>query len=115
MRALIARMLMRLLLPNVLQPRTSVLLNAAFSGSVFVLAIKRAAWHCELSHRCTVWFSEEFLHEQPHMASIFVARMAAMPHPWTVVTDRGTFCKESGENNKRAKTMYQGFVPKPIA
>ena len=33
-----------LLLPNLMQQRASVLLNDALSGSVFVLAIKRADW-----------------------------------------------------------------------
>ena len=45
------------------------------------------------------------------MASIFVARMATRPHQWAVVTDRETFAmRAQKENNKRANTMYLGFV-----
>ena len=64
-----------LLLPNVLQPRKSVLLNAALSGSalfspssVLIGTRPRIGYHGPLSHRRTVWFSEEFLHVQPNMA-----------------------------------------------
>ena len=78
--------------------------------ALFVLAIKRAAWHWALSHRRTVWFSEEFLHVQTNMASFLVARMAAGPHQWTIVTDLETFAKRAPTKNKRAKTMPLGFV-----
>jgi len=75
------------LLPNVLQPRKSVLLNAALSGSVLfspssvVLGTgPRVGYHRALSRRRTVWFSEEFLHLHQKMARFFVARMGAGPH-----------------------------------
>ena len=37
--------------------------------------------------------------------------MGAGPHRWTVVTDRETFAQRA-QRNKRAKTMYLGFVSK---
>ena len=104
------------LLPNVLQPLKSVLLNVALSGSVLfspssvVLGTgPRVGYHRALSRRRTVWFSEEFLHLHPKMARVFVARMGAGPHRWTVVTDRETFAQRA-QRHKRAKTMYLGFV-----
>ena len=98
------------------QPRTSALLNVALSGSVLIspssvlIGICPCIGYCRaLASRRTAWFSEEFLHVQPKMASMFVARMTAGPHQWTVVTDRETSAKRA-QNNKRAKTMYLGFV-----
>jgi uncharacterized protein YfiM (DUF2279 family) len=104
------------LLPNAPQPRKSVLLNVALSGSVLfspssvVLGTgPRVGYHRALSRRRTVWFSEEFLHLHPKLARVFLSRMGASSHRWSVVTDRETFAQRA-KGKKRAKTRCLGFV-----
>ena len=106
------------LLPNVLRPRNSVLLNAALSGSVLfspssmVLGTgPRVGYHRALSRRRTIWFSVEFRHLHPKIARAFVARMGERPHRWIGVTNQETFAQRA-QRNKRAKTMCLRVVSK---
>ena len=115
--SLFPRMLMRSCCQMCCNP-AEVWLNAALSGSVLfspssvVLGTgPRVGYHRALSRRRTVWFSEEFLHLHPKLARVLLTRMGASSHRWSVVTDRETFAQRA-KGNKRAKTMFLGFVSK---
>ena len=71
----------------------------------------RVGYHRALARRRTVWFSEEFLHLHSKVARVFLTRMGASSHRWSVVTDRETFAQRA-KGHKGAKAMFLGFVSK---